>query len=135
MPMATSRSGWWNGSGLSSTALTTLNIAVVTPMPSAIVTTATVANPGLLLSLRSAYRKSWVNEFIVVAPSLVSQRYHRIHLRRPPRGDVTSGQGYQHQGTRYGQKREWVRRRYPKQLASHRSGQGKSAGNSNYDSD
>jgi hypothetical protein len=47
-----SRSGSGNGRGLRRTALTTLKIAVVAPIPSASATTATTAKPGLLASVR-----------------------------------------------------------------------------------
>ena len=52
----TSRSGSRNGNGRSSTAFTTLNIAVHTPMPSARVSTATAAKPGFLDSVRRRRR-------------------------------------------------------------------------------
>ena len=50
----TRRPGSRNGRGRSSTASTMLNIAVHAPMPRASVSSATVANPGDLMSCRSA---------------------------------------------------------------------------------
>src|SRR5712664_567803 len=44
--------------GRNNTALTTLNIALVAPMPSASVSTATTAKPGLLRRIRCPWRKS-----------------------------------------------------------------------------
>ena len=52
--ISTSRCALAYGSGRSSTALTTLKIAVQAPMPSAIVTVATVAKPRFLRSPRAA---------------------------------------------------------------------------------
>ena len=51
---ATSRAGSRNGSGRISTVSTTLNIVLLTPMPSARQTTVRAAKPGLLTSVRSA---------------------------------------------------------------------------------
>ncbi len=55
---STSRSGSANGSGLISAAFITPNMATFAAMPTARVSTTTVANPGLLASLRSAWRRS-----------------------------------------------------------------------------
>ena len=52
--MSTNRSAWGNGSERNKTPSTTLNTAVLAPMPSASVSTATAVNPGLLASVRSA---------------------------------------------------------------------------------
>ena len=46
------------GSGRSSTAFTTLKMAVLAPMPSASASTATAVNPGFLASTRPAKRTS-----------------------------------------------------------------------------
>ena len=51
--------GSWKGSGFSSTPLTTVNIAVVVPMPSASVARATATKPGWRRRERSAKRRSW----------------------------------------------------------------------------
>jgi hypothetical protein len=56
--IATSRSGSRKGSGRSKTAFTTLKIVPLAPMPRARVKTAMPVKPGLLPSLRSAYRAS-----------------------------------------------------------------------------
>ena len=50
----TMRSGSGYGSGRSKTAFTTEKMAVLAPMPSASVSTATVVKPGFLRSMRSA---------------------------------------------------------------------------------
>jgi hypothetical protein len=54
----TSCSGFGNGSGRSSTASTTLKMAVFAPMPKASVKTTTAVNPGFFQSIRSPYRTS-----------------------------------------------------------------------------
>src|SRR5437016_12312887 len=56
-----SRFGSLNGGGRSSTALITLKMAVLAPMPSASVSTATVAKPGFLNSWRIANFKSFMD--------------------------------------------------------------------------
>ena len=53
-----SRSLCGNGNGCSTTALTTLKMAVVAPMPSASVSRATAVKPGCCRSSRRAYRRS-----------------------------------------------------------------------------
>jgi hypothetical protein len=54
----TRRSGASYGSGVSSTALTTLKIADVAPIPSDSVTSAAAAKPGLFHNQRSALATS-----------------------------------------------------------------------------
>jgi hypothetical protein len=54
----TSRSGSANGSGRSSTALTTEKIAELAPMPKASATTATSVKPGFFKSIRTPYLMS-----------------------------------------------------------------------------
>ena len=53
-PIFMSSSGCRKGSGLSSTPLTTLKIAVVAPIASASVATATIVKLGVCISLRAA---------------------------------------------------------------------------------
>ena len=53
-PTSTSCSGDWTGSQRSISASITLKIAVLAPMPSASVTTTTLANAGVLRSSRNA---------------------------------------------------------------------------------
>src|SRR5437867_7362407 len=62
------------GRGRSSTAFTTLKIAVLAPMPRARVSTATAVKPGFFSSWRKANFRSFI-----------PQRLHRIDLRRAPR--------------------------------------------------
>jgi hypothetical protein len=50
----TMRSGSGYGSGFSKTAFTTVKMAVLAPMPSASVRTATAVKPGFLRSVRNA---------------------------------------------------------------------------------
>ena len=57
----TSRSGSLNGGVRSTTALITLNIAVLAPMPSASVSTATALKPGFFSNWRRANFKSFIN--------------------------------------------------------------------------
>src|SRR4030081_1257500 len=78
----TSRSGSLNGNGRSSTALTTLKIAVFAPMPSASVMTATAVNPGFFKSWRKANFRSFM-----------AQCLHWIDLRRAAGGKKTGQQG------------------------------------------
>src|SRR5580693_6180088 len=54
----TRRSGWKYCSGANRTPSTTLNIAVLAPIPRARVSTATAANPGDLASIRIPYFRS-----------------------------------------------------------------------------
>jgi hypothetical protein len=37
-------------------------VATFAPIPSARVSAATIANPGLLINIRNAYRRSWTSE-------------------------------------------------------------------------
>ncbi len=57
--MRTSRSEAGKGSGRSSTALTTLKMAVLAPMPSPRVRTATIVKVGFRRSMRAPTRASW----------------------------------------------------------------------------
>jgi hypothetical protein len=57
--ISTMAAGAAYGSGRSSTAWTTLKIAVFAPMPSASAAADTTVKPGLLRSMRKAKRKSW----------------------------------------------------------------------------
>ena len=67
----TSRPGSWYGNGRSNTVLTTLKIAVVAPMPSAMVTIAVAAKPGLLRRVRAACARSLPNDAMRTAPERV----------------------------------------------------------------
>src|SRR6185295_3910641 len=60
MPSRTSSSGFTTGSGRNRTASTKLNIALLTPMPSASVSTATAVKPGFCASCRTADRRSFM---------------------------------------------------------------------------
>lgn len=55
----TMRSGSGTGSFFSRIPLTSVKIAVFTPMPNASDSNATAAKPGLFERLRQAWRKSW----------------------------------------------------------------------------
>jgi hypothetical protein len=61
----------------------TENIAVLAPIPSASVITATAVNPGFLPSCRSAYRMSWSR--LVISVSFF------YSYRAPVRADATGG--------------------------------------------
>ena len=54
----TSRSGFSHGIGRSTTALNTLNMVLLAPMPSASMSTTVTVNPGFAVSDRTASRKS-----------------------------------------------------------------------------
>ena len=58
MPNCTSRSGAANGRGRNSTLFATLNMAVVAPMPRAMISNAVTVRVGVLRSDRVAYRIS-----------------------------------------------------------------------------
>ncbi len=57
-----SSSGFLTGSDLSTTASKRLKIAVVAPMPSASVSTATIVKAGAFSSPRMEYRKSFISK-------------------------------------------------------------------------
>src|SRR5207302_3797525 len=69
----TTRSGCAYGSGRSSTAFTTLKIAVVAPMPRASVRIAAAANPGAPRNVRTAYRRSWLSASSIAEPGDLSR--------------------------------------------------------------
>src|SRR5215217_3059055 len=77
-------SGSLNGSGRRRIESTALKIAVLTPIPSANVTSAIAVAPGLFNKLRNQNRISVKIEFISV-PSvlLVTERPEWVHLRGP----------------------------------------------------
>src|SRR6266540_6758381 len=73
----TSLSGSRYGSGLRSTPLTTLNMAVFAPMPSARVNTATAVKPGFFSSWRKAnFRSFMVRGQLSVAEAETSNNQH-----------------------------------------------------------
>src|SRR5437867_4694094 len=116
----TSRPGSLNGGGRSSTALTTLIIAVFAPIPSASVSTATAVKPGFFSSWWKAKQRSFINQNpksegrnpkearnpnielsagrvprfseFGIRFSFISQRLHGIDTRRVARGQVTREQ-------------------------------------------
>src|SRR5262245_37307710 len=83
-PTATRFCGCLNGSGRNNTALTTLNTAVLAPIPSASVSTTTQAKPGDFPSWRKANLRSFI--------SLVPQRLHRIDIHRATRREISGDQ-------------------------------------------
>src|SRR5437879_910114 len=62
---ATTRSGSLTPGGFRNNPFTTEKIAAFAPIPSASVSTATIVNPGDFVSIRNAYRTSWVRFFMV----------------------------------------------------------------------
>src|SRR6478672_4815780 len=95
---ATSRSGCGYGNGFSSTPSTTLNTAVVAPIPIASVSSATSVNSGLRRRPRTAWRASRASESITPAvvidtllasASIRAQRDHRIRVAGTARGQPT----------------------------------------------
>src|SRR5881394_3695611 len=77
----TNRSGSWNGGGRRTTALITLKIAVLAPMPRASVSTATAVKPGFFSNWRKANLRSFI-----------TQRLHWIDTRCPQGRDQTRRQ-------------------------------------------
>src|SRR5881296_1898923 len=94
----TSRPGSLNGGGRSSTALITLKTAVLAPMPSASVSTATAVKPGFFSSWRKANLRSFI-----------TQRLHRIDFCSATGGHVTGSQCYEQKNRNHAKKRERVR--------------------------
>src|SRR5256884_2751460 len=78
----TSRSAAGKGNGRSSTALTTLKIAVFAPMPSASVSTATMVKPGFFSNWRKANFKSFITQCL-----------HRIDFGRLPSREIACDHG------------------------------------------
>src|SRR5260370_5925774 len=67
-PSCTILSDCGNGRGRSSTAFTTLKIAVFAPMPRGMVNPTTAAKPGIFTSMRIPYPSSCTKQFIGVPP-------------------------------------------------------------------
>jgi hypothetical protein len=81
--IVTSRSACGNGSGRSSTASTTLKIAVVAPMASARVATVTSVKPGARDKLRAASARSLIQACSVALTSLLLARrraFRSVHV-------------------------------------------------------
>src|SRR5262245_2313672 len=96
---STSSCGALTGSVFSTTASSKLKMAVLAPIPSASVSTATVVNPGFLSNWRSANLRSFMTECL-----------HRIDFCGPPRRQPASDERYREQPNRDGgdrQRIEW----------------------------
>src|SRR5467141_1739457 len=78
------------GKERSSTASTTLKMAVFAPMPSASVSTATAVKPGFFSNCRMANFRSFITQCL-----------HRIDSRRAPGGQPTGNQSYQEDQQRH----------------------------------
>src|SRR5207302_5406663 len=85
-PISTRRFASAYGSGLINTAFTRAKTAAVAPMPKASVRATGTENPGWRARRRSAWRASNTESLFI------SQRHHRIDLRRPARGEITRKQ-------------------------------------------
>ena len=72
---ATSRSGALYGSGRSSTALTTLKMAVLAPMPIARVKVTTAVKPGCFLNSLRACRRSWSSVLMLRLDELSGRKF------------------------------------------------------------
>ena len=81
-PSCTIFSGFGKGSGRSSTAFTTLKMAVFAPMPRARVRPTTAVKPGLLPSMRAPYRKSWIRVSTKLTPR--ASRHSSLARSIPP---------------------------------------------------
>src|SRR5437773_578136 len=110
----TSRSGFLKGSGRSSTALTKLKMAVFAPMPSASVSTATAVKPGFFSNWRKANFRSFI-----------TQRLHRIDLRRAPGRQPAGQQCHGSQEQRDEREGERVPHTDSKEQGAHHSGERK----------
>src|ERR1043166_430582 len=102
---STSRSGSLTGNFFSSTVSTTLNRAVLAPMPSASVKSAIAVKPGFFQNICKPYRKSCQRLFTRFSSVclFVSQCHQGIDFRRAPRRDVAreQGDGEQYRGRRH----------------------------------
>src|SRR5205807_9847162 len=110
--MTTTRAGSPIGSLRTSTASTTVKIAVVAAMPNASVSGAMIVYPGLLISIRAPYRTScqsaisfslsYSRRRVQVPPRLlVTQCHQRIDFRRAPTRHITSHKCHGRQQDRY----------------------------------
>src|SRR5690349_3630335 len=83
--ITTSLEGSCTGSERYITASIIVKIAVLAPIPSARVSTATAAKPGLLVNIRRPYRRSWKSAFM-------AQCHHRVHPGRASCGKIIGEQ-------------------------------------------
>src|SRR5438477_5887730 len=118
------RSGSRYGSAFSNTALTTLKMAVFAPMPSARVSTATAVKPGFFTSWRKANLRS-----------LITQRLHRIDLRRAPGRQPAGQQCHGSQEQRDEREGERVPHTDSKEQGAHHSGERKCRNHANSNAD
>src|SRR5438445_3129202 len=95
----TSSSGFLTGSERNSSVLITLKTAVLAPIPSASVSTATIVNPGFFSNWRKANLRSFI-----------TQRFHRVDLCRPASRQPARRDGYKHQQQRNTKDRQWISR-------------------------
>src|SRR6266403_4934661 len=101
--MRTTRSGSENGRPRRKRSCIRLKMAVFMPMPSAMVSTATVVNPGDLRSWRRAKRKSFM--------SFSAQRLNGIDMRGAPRRKKTGKEccgGQHHARNEKGKRIGWA---------------------------
>src|SRR5947199_7590695 len=100
-----SRSGSGNESGRNKKALTTLKIAVLAPMPSASVSTATAVKPGFFSNWRKANLRSFI-----------TQGLHWIDFRRLPSWEIAREYCRGNQEPRGNRNGDWVYRWQPVEL-------------------
>src|SRR4026209_1729400 len=100
--MRTNRSALSYARGRNSTALTTLKIAVLAPMPSASVSTATAGKPGFFRNWRGGNFRS-----------LMAQRLHRIDFRCAARGEPAGQEADRGEHHCNSNQRGWIVRLYP----------------------
>src|ERR1044072_6050905 len=105
-------------SGRNNTEFTTVNIAVVAPMPSARVEMAMSKNPGRFRKLRTPYRMSLISVSICVPPCLL-QRFEWLDPRCPSRRYDTRNKNHDRQHDRHRRKRHHVDRLHTKQQRRH----------------
>src|ERR1700680_3825670 len=110
-------------SGRKRMVFTALKMAVLAPMPSARVRTATRVKPGFFTSMRRPKRRSCQSVPIFVPPSFIAQRDHRIHVHRPPRRDPAGCQGHAGEQGGDSRKRRRVVRGHAEKLTREQSRQ------------
>src|SRR5262245_33911227 len=111
----------------------TLNMAVLAPIPSAIVITMTAVNPGLCRKLLRANRTSFMTFPILSFPGLqpilfAPQSDDRVHAKRPASGQIASEESQSRECHCASGKSRRVRGSDVKEHRSHQASQSDRAG-------
>src|ERR1700689_848819 len=104
-------------------------MAVLAPMPSAMVITAVAANTGLFRKVRTAYAKSRNSIGLLIA-----QCHQRVNLGGAPRGQVSGHDGYQQDRERRNGEGGGIERAEAEELTSPQASGSQRRRNSNGDS-